>query len=982
MNEIPTESLSLPPAPGGAAGVDTRLMRAAIAQDLFDAPAAPVQIGRFEILRRIGAGAMGDVFAAHDPQLGRTVAVKLVRAERRDAHTASLLREARALAKLVHPRVVTIFESGVHDGEVFLAMEYFDGGSLAQWIDAHPVRTRADVWATLAKFVDAGVGLAAAHAAGLVHRDFKPANVLLATDGRIAVADFGLAGTTRTAAPDPVPGAPSSLEQTSMTLAGGGTPAYMAPEQFRGDADARADQYAFCVALFEGLVGSRPGVSALDAERADIARRMPTTAARLVPRWIRAALVRGLASDPSARFPSMEALLVALDRRRHTARRRTAVVVGFVAAGLGGAWALAAPSPCASLSTDGAIWSGPRRAAVEAAYLATGQAPAATFFGEIDEALIDWSRDWAAARRDACEASHGAGQQSAARADARADCLEHARVSIDATIDAFIDVDPRTIANTRDVLARLPSIGRCEDPQALAAADEVAAIDRAAYDAAFAEVARARARLAAGQVVRLDDLQRAALDAVDPTRHPHLAAEVQLMIGEADGLVDAATSLEQHLVPAARLAVASGDRILIAEAMIAVGAWVSAADGSKDSLRWFDLAEGALEGTTEADRLRDSVLVARVEALTNADDHAAVVDLVESALAGGDLAQRTRLYICAPAIFSLAKIGRTTRAIELGEEVVREAETYFGVESTVTEAALSNLGDAYSYAGRNAEALVVKSRLVELDARLFGPDSSYVAWGRASRAWLLVELGRLDEAQAEATAALAIARGASDDSAIVHAGQAASHVAGAKGLHDVAIALRIELRPHVPHAFGETGLANAAWDASLAEHLLAAGRPAEAVRWAEGAAAHVARHHPASVEGDPASVVPRLVLANANSQLGRPAEALAAIDAIAAAIPESTRQELAPVVARHRGEVLARLGRRAEAAVEFSTAIAALDRVGPGPDAETLGLLAGLAVTTTDPAIASAAADRAVAMAKALGVAVPPLDRRGAPAAP
>lgn len=977
MTPSSTELPSLPPPPGGA-GVDTRLMRAALEGELFDAPATPVRIGRFEVLRRVGSGAMGDVFAANDPQLGRTVAVKLVRAGRRDAHTASLLREARALAKLVHPRVVTIFESGVHDGEVFLAMEYFDGGSLAQWIDEHPVRTRADVWATLGKFVDAGAGLVAAHAAGLVHRDFKPANVLLATDGRIAVADFGLAGATRTAPSEPH--VPSSHGQTSLTLAGGGTPAYMAPEQFRGDADARADQYAFCVALFEGLVGSRPGVSALDAERAELARRMPASAARLVPRWIRAALVRGLASDPSARFPSMEALLVALDRRRHTARRRTALAVGVAAAGLGGAWALAAPSPCASLPTEEALWSGSRRAAVEAAYLATDEAPAAEFFGEVDRALGEWSRDWAAARRVACEASHGRGTQSAERADASADCLEYARVSIDATIDAFTAVDRRTIATTRDVLARLPSIGRCEDPEALAAEDDVAAVDREAYDAAFAEVARVRARVAAGHVVGLDDLDRGVLDAVDPTRHPHLGAQVQLTLGQALGLVDARASLEQHFIPSARLAVASGDRALIAEAMIAVGATVGAVDGSKDSLRWLDLAEGALEGTAEADRLRDSALVARVEALVYADDHRAVVDLVESALAG-ELGRRARLYITSPAIFSLAKIGRTARAIELGEQVVRESEAYFGVDTKPTEAALSNLADAYSYAGRTEDALRAKSRLVELDTRLFGARSSWVAWSRASRAWLQVELGQFDEAQAEATAALEIAEEVADDTAIVHAGQALSHVHGASGRHDAAIALRLSLRPHVRRAFGEGGLANAAWDASLAEHLLASGRLDEAVRWAEGAAAHVARHHPESVAGDPASVVPRLLIANVASQRGRSVDALEAIDAVAAAIPASARTELESEVARHRGEVLARLGRRAEAAAEFSTAIAALDRVGPGPDAETLGLLTSLAVTATDP-VAAAAAERAAAMAKALGLAIPPVDRRRAPATP
>jgi tetratricopeptide (TPR) repeat protein len=187
------------------------------------------------------------------------------------------------------------------------------------------------------------------------------------------------------------------------------------------------------------------------------------------------------------------------------------------------------------------------------------------------------------------------------------------------------------------------------------------------------------------------------------------------------------------------------------------------------------------------------------------------------------------------------------------------------------------------------------------------------------------------------------------------------------------------MRPHVRRAFGQSSVANAAWDASLAEHLLAAGRWAEAASWADAAAVHMLRHHPDRIHADPASVVARLVAANAKAQQGDAADALAAIDAIDAidaTLPEASRNELESVVARHRGEVLVRLGRRHEAAAAFASAIEALDRASPGPDAETLGLLARLAATTEDREVARAASDRAEAMADALGVAMPTIVER------
>src|SRR6185503_16244889 len=211
----------------------------------------PDKIGRFVVDGTLGKGGMGIVLAAHDPDLDRQVAIKLLHADGGDSvGRARLMREAQAMARLRHPNVVTVHEAGTHDGRLYVAMEPVPGGTLRRWMDEHPRATADEV---LAVFTRAGRGLAAAHAAGLVHRDFKPENVLIDRDGRVLVTDFGLAGVfcERPAATEP-----SSPLHVELTVTGDvmGTPRYMSPEQHRGEAtDARTDQFAYCASLYEAL---------------------------------------------------------------------------------------------------------------------------------------------------------------------------------------------------------------------------------------------------------------------------------------------------------------------------------------------------------------------------------------------------------------------------------------------------------------------------------------------------------------------------------------------------------------------------------------------------------------------------------------------------------------------------------------------------------------------------------------------------------
>ncbi|MBA2541082.1 MAG: protein kinase [Deltaproteobacteria bacterium] len=285
--------------------------------DVAKPPATPVnrQVGRYRLDRELGVGGMGIVHAAFDPELERNVAVKLIlRATTAEARQR-LLREARAMARLTHPNIVTIYEIGSEAGRDFVTMELIDGGSLADWLRAEPRSTR-DI---LDAFLAAGRGLAAAHEAGIVHRDFKPHNVLRSKSGRVVVGDFGLACGLDTQA------AVAELQAgmfTTLTATGSwvGTPAYMGPEQWTGGVITPAtDQFAYCVALWEAFAGTRPfrGETIEELKQAVIAGPAKLDAARM-PRRLRAVLRRGLDPDPASRWPSMAALLAVLrpDRKR------------------------------------------------------------------------------------------------------------------------------------------------------------------------------------------------------------------------------------------------------------------------------------------------------------------------------------------------------------------------------------------------------------------------------------------------------------------------------------------------------------------------------------------------------------------------------------------------------------------------------------------------------------------------------------------
>ncbi|MBL9020296.1 MAG: serine/threonine protein kinase, partial [Myxococcales bacterium] len=342
MDEIDALLRQVAHAPPAGAGSVPAVAFGSDGVTVRDEPEMPERLGRFALRRTLGAGGMGIIYEAHDPTLDRSVAIKCLRAEGAEP-AARLLREAQALGRLAHPNVVTIFEVGQDGDRVYLAMELVHGTTARAWRAAAPRTEREilDVWH------QASAGLAAAHAAGLVHRDVKPENVLVGDDGRVRIGDLGLAAAYAAPSAEPEARAPADPLATPLTQTGTllGTPPYMSPEALEGGAvDARGDQWSLCVSLWEALSGERPFTGATQAELAAAIRARPITRGRdAIAPALRAVLERGLSVEPAARWPSIAALVTALDaaattppRSRRTRRRV------WIGAGAGGVVALAA----------------------------------------------------------------------------------------------------------------------------------------------------------------------------------------------------------------------------------------------------------------------------------------------------------------------------------------------------------------------------------------------------------------------------------------------------------------------------------------------------------------------------------------------------------------------------------------------------------------------------------------------------------------
>jgi serine/threonine protein kinase/tetratricopeptide (TPR) repeat protein len=508
--------------------------------------AAGTRIGKhFEIEAVIGRGGMGAVYRARDTRLDRAVAIKVGLAA---ADLGRARREATALARFAHPNVVTIHEIGEHDGQPFVAMELVTGGTARQWLAARPRGWREIV----ALYTDAGRGLAEAHAAGLVHRDVKPENILVGGDGRARVADFGLArdaaGLATAAGSGPfareggahdelVPAA-SSRDPAAATGKAAGTPRYMPPEQRAGSpVDARSDQFALGVALYEALAGVDPFGAGRDRDAAIRAGRLAAPIRCRVPRRILRIVARALAAQPAARWPRMDSFVAALTRASRPRWPYVAIGVAVVAIGLTAAWgttrqaeprpALAPPSPaaCAALPPDlDAVWNPAARRA-----LLANNPQATTSTAWLADVIDYYAIAWPEQRRTACITNLRDRAWSPVLLDGAASCLADRRAELVKTIA----VTQRTAGQVVAVAMSLHDPRLCGDLQHMTQAQV-----RSARAASVAQVTRvtdeARAADNAGDANRAKLLSESALRVANQIGEPLAKAIALEELGESE----------------------------------------------------------------------------------------------------------------------------------------------------------------------------------------------------------------------------------------------------------------------------------------------------------------------------------------------------------------------------------------------------------------------------------------------------------------
>jgi tetratricopeptide (TPR) repeat protein len=783
-----------------------------------DAPAGVIlergqTIDRFVVLGLVGRGGMGEVYAAYDPELDRKVAIKLLRA-RGDAADGKtrLLREAQAIAKLQHPNVVVVYDVGTFGESIFMAMEFVEGRTVGGWLQAGTEpRSLREV---LAVYLAAGRGLAAAHAAGLVHRDFKPDNVMVTTDGQVRVMDFGLARHVGDAPEEPPPSLPVSgaanvgdtfdaafdpqatadlrkgsladsaaptgkylslkLTQTGAML---GTPAYMAPEQFAGrPTDARTDQFAFCVALYEALYGARP----FDGATFAVLMKNVTTGAikgppakTRVPGWMRRILLRGLSKEPAARYESMTALLRALETDPTVRARRIVAVVAVSLLVAASALAARKASGTHQAMCSGAaerwagVWaagneSSPRNASIHTAFLATGRSYAEQAWRGAARYLDDYASRWASAYTDACEATHVRGEQSDEVLDLRMACLRDRLSAARALTDVFASANGTAVENAVSAAAALPRLDRCADVALLKAT--IPPPDDEAVRQKVARLQERTARLAAvtsaGQCAEAEkEAPTLVADARALGFRPVLADALDAAGHLSDFCVEERLGIERFR-EAYTVALSSRNDETAADAAAALSCFVLRNQTKDESAArdWLEVSRAMVDRIGGQVRLAGLIAEAQASLLRHAGRYPEAIEAwkiaakVQEPLGPGhpDAMSTSNdlglTYIAA---------GRLEEARVHFEGLLATTERVLGAEHPKATFPLDNLGEVLNRLGRHAEARAAFERALAIWRRS-GSDRFYISYGLTGLGLAYLGEGRPREALAPLTEALAI----------------------------------------------------------------------------------------------------------------------------------------------------------------------------------------------------------------------------------
>jgi tetratricopeptide (TPR) repeat protein len=716
-------SLSAPPmAPGEStnaappvASPEERLLEARLERGR--------SVGRYMLLDRLGVGGMGVVYSAYDPELNRKVALKLLRmgTARTPEGQGRMLREAQAMARLQHPNVLAVFDAGTFGEEVFIAMELVEGSTLTQWLAAGKRSWRE----VLKVFVSAGRGLAAAHAAGLIHRDFKPDNVLIRKDGHVSVTDFGLArelsATEATVLPAQGIVVVKGEEQLTRTGALLGTPAYMAPEQFLGGTvDARTDQFSFCVSLYEALHGERPFPGATwEALREGVLGHKVRVSHKgaSVPPWLRRVLLRGLSPEPGSRFASMEALLTELERGPIAVRRRrvlAAAVVVLMGAGATGYYDVQQRRErCqgAPLRFDG-IWDAARKKTLSQAFLATGQPYAPDAWAMVERTLDGYTARWARDWTEACEATWVAQQQPEPLMQRRHQCLDRNLGKVKAVTDLLAQASTAEVREAAHLMGTLPDLSTC-GAQALQPAEVPTTgkppVPAAEREALQTQLARVEALQAARRHKEGLEQARAVYTRARELGERSLEAEALLWQGMLHQGLEENSRAEQLLTEAALAAEALGLDELKARAQLEL-VWLYGVNQHQlePALAWSRQAQATI------DRLGGSP---KLQYPLHRNVGGALLD-------SGKYAEATEHFL---------------KARELGAKVL-------GEDHPRMVALWGNTGLGLSMVGRYEEATEAVRHGVSLAVKWLGPRHPSVANTQLNLVLLLLHQKRADEA--------------------------------------------------------------------------------------------------------------------------------------------------------------------------------------------------------------------------------------------
>ena len=765
-------------------------------------PALGDRVDRYVLLRVIGSGGMGTVYAAYDPDLDREIAVKLLRRTGTPDSQARLVREAQAMARVSSPNVVAVHDVGTFRDQVYIAMELVAGGTLKAWLHERPRG-----WREIVRVLEAaGRGLAAAHARGLIHRDFKPDNVLIDGD-RVRVADLGLAAPLADVAGPSAPvltEMPSAIDRL-ITVTGAivGTPAYMAPEQLSGDpVDGRADQFSFCVTLYEALLGARPFagetitelVSAIHASRVRVPQRS-------VPTWLRAILARGLSVDRDARFASMDVLLAQLERGRRRRQRVALAAAALVAIG-GTAASMYAVTPgsdpCAGADTPPAIhYDG---AAIRAAFARLGPDGGATA-DRVVERLAAWRTEAAALRGAACHAARVEGTESAELLDLRMACVARSAQQVEALARVLAVPTPKLVEGAVEATARATELTTCSSPRALLEPlrEPAEPASRALAAGLRAQLASAKATAATGRypetIARASEIARAAA----ATGHHAIEAEAWQVAGtindDAGSFLQAREALQRALVASE----AAGDDRRRGSIYLALAVAENKLDRRADARRWVAQAR-ALSDHLALESLQDDVAFHEGLAAVWEDDYATAIVRLRAATAdherraGDDLGTMKRLLATGIALFQhddMAEADRVLRrSLALGERLLgdhhpalinpltmlasiaivlgRPSDALVDLRRAFVIAEASGgaqlarvaavLGAALGQAGKFEEAVGYLDRGLVAYKPAVGDDSGQYATMLGLRGKFLTDLGRHEAALADHVRAVEILR--------------------------------------------------------------------------------------------------------------------------------------------------------------------------------------------------------------------------------